>query len=86
MLKKTIKHNQDLHVDQEKAFTRVNGDKRLKIIEQYDVKGQLLSNIGQSMFKARAQFAQHLESPTSFQLYQGLWRAGFFPLNSLYYT
>ena len=71
-VEKTIKHNQDLYVDLEKAFDRVNRDKILKIIEQYDVKGQLLSNIGQSMLKARVQFVQHSENPTSFQLYQGL--------------
>jgi len=48
LCERAIEYNQDLHtvfVDQEKAFDRVNRDKLWKILEQYDVKGQLLDNI-----------------------------------------
>ena len=45
---KAIEYNQPIHlvfIDQEKAFDRVNRDKLWKVLEQYDIKGQLLDNI-----------------------------------------
>ena len=48
LCERAMEYNQDLHlvfVDQEKAFDRVNRDKLWKVLEQYDVKGQLLDNI-----------------------------------------
>ncbi|XP_076439325.1 uncharacterized protein LOC143278160 [Babylonia areolata] len=48
LCEKAMQYDQDLHlvfVDQEKSFDRVNTDKLWKVLEQYDVKGQLLDNI-----------------------------------------
>ena len=45
---KAIKHNRELNlvfVDQEKAFDRVNRDELWRVLEKYNVKGQLLDNI-----------------------------------------
>ena len=45
---RAIEYNQALHmvfVDQEKAFDRVNRDKLWGVLEQYDIKGQLLDNV-----------------------------------------
>lgn len=48
LCERAIEYDQDLHlvfVDQEKAFDRVNRDKLWKVLEQYNIKGQLLDNI-----------------------------------------
>ncbi|KAL8561120.1 hypothetical protein ACOMHN_033703 [Nucella lapillus] len=48
LCERAIEYDQDLHLvfaDQEKALDRVNRDKPWKVLEHYDVKGQLLDNI-----------------------------------------
>ena len=45
---RAFEYNQALRlvfVDQEKAFVRVNRDKLWRVLEQYDISGQLLDNI-----------------------------------------